>query len=141
MGEIVILEIVLASNRKPALDVREVTSVFLRFHSSASYERVPTTSSGSQTGKSGFRSIWGQAVDRESDRAVCVVPTSGSTGGRVKYVHICESTLCHRFAWQEATFPLEGHSTVLVKSVPTFVDAVWELLAPAIFGALCRQIC
>ena len=68
------------------------------------------------------------------DCVVAVMATSGSTGAP-KFVAIGDRALRHRLAWQRATYPLAASSIVALRVRPTFVDCLWELLAPAVFGA------
>lgn len=64
---------------------------------------------------------------------VCVLQTSGSSGAS-KYVALVESAVVHRLQWQAGAYPLGASAVVAVKTRPSFVDSLWELLAPAVAG-------
>lgn len=69
----------------------------------------------------------------ENFTPLCVVATSGSSG-QPKYVTLSHESVIHRMQWQQHMFPLTGDDVVMIKASPTFVDSLWETLAPAVFG-------
>lgn len=74
----------------------------------------------------------------ESD-LLCVAATSGSRR-QPKYVLLRQASFIHRMKWQRNLFPLLRTDVVMIKSSPMFVDSIWELLSPAVFGQFPRRI-
>ena len=73
------------------------------------------------------------SIQNEASLPMCISATSGSAG-QPKYVSISHSSILHRVRWQQTTFPLSGDDLVMIKTSPAFVDSLWELISPMIFG-------
>lgn len=63
-----------------------------------------------------------------------ILPTSGSTG-RTLLVQGTAQGIVNRLLWMEKHFPMsKTNSIVAFKTSPTFVDSIWEVFAPLVFG-------
>jgi amino acid adenylation domain-containing protein len=68
------------------------------------------------------------------DQLAYLVYTSGSTG-RPKAVAGPQRGLLNRVSWTQAVHPVEPSDICALRTSPTFVDAVWEMLGPLLAGA------
>lgn len=65
----------------------------------------------------------------------CVLYTSGSTGAPLG-VQLSEAAFLSRVAWMQASWPLLAPGAVVCFATPvSFVDHLWQLLAPLMAGA------
>src|SRR5271165_973585 len=62
-----------------------------------------------------------------------VIYTSGSTG-QPKGVGVEHKQILNRFAWMWKVYPFEQHEVSCQKTAANFVDSIWELLGPLLYG-------
>jgi len=67
------------------------------------------------------------------DNAAYVIYTSGSTG-RPKGVLGTHRATVNRFNWMWETYPFAAHEIACQKTSLSFVDSIWELLGPLLWG-------
>ncbi|WP_407977226.1 condensation domain-containing protein [Brucella pseudogrignonensis] len=70
---------------------------------------------------------------RDGDAPVLMVWTSGSTG-TPKAPVLTQKAVLNRLAWDRQTFGRENKAAILLKTSPSFVDSVAEILQPLVDG-------